>query len=392
MNSAVKQYPSKIPGLIGRWASLAALLLMALPASGQLKQSASEGINFIDATLDPINSVPSKAAPYGLEIKIGSTVGGATLLDGHKITRVAVRLPNLTHSYLADLDIMLTGPDGLGVVLMSDVALNQPAGNLDIVVRDDASLSFPAGLTPTVVSGSYKPTNLSPSDEPFPDSGSPSIQAALNAFVGKKAKDTSWKLFALDDRFTDRGNVGPWELQLWVAPIVTISNRTDQSVSPADTITIGLNPDATPSAFEDEAYNIPIEVNDPDTAVSDITMSVVDISDKNIIPDAQADEGWQVTKPTSGNIWTLRLKSKLNASGNLTLRVKINDKVTDTFFPLNVRIAPRNDPPVITKVLVPKRVAVSKKDRPSTPARAQSALNTAFRLKTRMVRRMSIPS
>lgn len=362
MNSAVKHNPSKLLRLFGQWAPLAALL-MALPASGQLKQSATQSIEFKDATLDPINSVPSKADPFGVKIEVGETMAGMPLSTSHKIQKVAVRLPGLTHSYLADLDVLVAGPDGLGVMLMSDVALNQAAGNLDLTIRDGAT-TFPVGVVPPLASGNYSPGNY-PSNDPsdpdaFPDAAfTPPAAANLGVFSGKNARGTTWRLYAMDDRFNDKGNMGPWELQLWIQPILTISNKTDQQVSPADTITIGRWVDGDgktrASMFEDVAYEIPVVVNDPDTAPANITMSVVDISDVNIIPNAQADEGWQITKPSDNTPgtreWKVRLKTKANQFGNLTLRIKVDDGGgTIVYFPLNVVVEDVNDKPTITKL------------------------------------------
>lgn len=355
MNSAVKQHPRQLPGLLGRWASLAALLLMALPASGQLKQTATKEINFVDATLDPINSVASKADPWGAdtEIAVGETMDGKALSTNHRIQKVVVGLPNLTHSYLADLDVLLTGPGSKGVVLLSDVALNQSVGSVNLSI-EDGKTPFPPGASPAVSSGSYAPTdyNVPPPVDDYLDANyTPPLGTALSAFKGMAARGSKWRLYALDDRFNDRGNMGRWELTLFIDPIVTISNKTDQEVTVDNTITIGRNPDGTPSMFEDTAYRIPVNINDPDTAHANITVSVVDISDTTIIPkDASASAGWSVERPTSGNDWTVVLKTAAHKFGNLTCRIKVDDGVNPVYFPLNVRIAPLNDAPVVDKV------------------------------------------
>ncbi|MBL9128413.1 MAG: hypothetical protein JNL97_12235, partial [Verrucomicrobiales bacterium] len=328
---------------------------MALPASGQLKQTATKEINFVDATLDPINSVASKADPWGAdtEIAVGETMDGKALSTNHKIQKVVVGLPNLTHSYLADLDVLLTGPGSKGVVLLSDVALNQSVGSVNLSI-EDGKTPFPTGASPAVSSGSYAPTdyNVPPPVDDYLDANyTPPLGTALSAFKGMAARGSKWRLYALDDRFNDRGNMGRWELTLYIDPIVTISNKTDQEVTVDNTITIGRNPDGSPSMFEDTAYRIPVNINDPDTAHANITVSVVDISDTTIIPkDASASAGWSVERPASGNDWTVVLKTAAHKFGNLTCRIKVDDGVNPVYFPLNVRIAPLNDAPVVDKV------------------------------------------
>lgn len=338
MNSAVKQLPRLPSRAFGLWACLACLLT-SLPAFGQLTQTAPSGITFVDATLDPVNSIPSRGSPYGVEIKIGSTMAGKTLRPEHTIQRVGVVLPNLSHSYLADLDVLLTGPNNGKVVLLSDIALNQTVSGVNLTIRTDTGATFPDGLTPPVSSGTYRPKNNNPdapaADETFPDVAGP-YSTDFSAFVGQNPIDKSWKLYTLDDRYRDDGSMGPWQLQLWFDPYVTISN-----VVAGGALTINMK--------EDEDYIIPVVIDDPDTAASGITVAVTGISNTGLIPNEKdKSPGWSVSAPTSGTTWNVRLRGAANQHGALTANIEVKDGVGTRNFPISIVIAPVNDTPTIT--------------------------------------------
>ncbi|HYC58467.1 MAG TPA: hypothetical protein VEK79_02775, partial [Thermoanaerobaculia bacterium] len=93
--------------------------------------------------------VGGNATPYPSPITVSGLTG--------TVTKVTATLNGFTHAYTSDIDILLVGPGGQSVVLMSDVAEATPSGALTITFDDAAAaMSSSAPLSST----SYAPTNL----------------------------------------------------------------------------------------------------------------------------------------------------------------------------------------------------------------------------------------
>ena len=142
------------------------------------------------------------AIPYPSEIK----VGGA--LKGGRVTDVNVTLIFIVHPYPSELDILLRGPSGRTLVLMSDVvAANQSGMPLNFTLDDEAS----GWLTSTThAGGTYKP-----SDDAYPDFfADPAPQHMfLQVFDGGPASGT-WTLFVTDDTSDSGGSIAGWSLTI----------------------------------------------------------------------------------------------------------------------------------------------------------------------------------
>ena len=142
------------------------------------------------------------------------TVSGMT----GTISKVVVRVNGLTHTFARDIDMILVGPGGQKVMLMSDTG-----GNLPI----NATLTFDqtvAGLLPastTIATGTYKPTDIihGGTNDNFPTPGPAPVPAApplgtatyvtpagLGVFNGLSPNGT-WNLFVVDDGSGDAGNI-----------------------------------------------------------------------------------------------------------------------------------------------------------------------------------------
>jgi uncharacterized repeat protein (TIGR01451 family) len=146
----------------------------------------------------------SSATPYPSAINVSCVPG--------PITQLTVTVTNLSHTYAADIDILLVGPAGQAVMLMSDVGGGNPINNATIDFSDAA-----AGLLPQsapVVTGAYQPTNYSPEDlMPVPAPLGP-YAASLAAFNGTDANGT-WSLYVVDDALSDIGTIADgWSLTL----------------------------------------------------------------------------------------------------------------------------------------------------------------------------------
>lgn len=141
----------------------------------------------------------------------GISVAGLT----GNITKVTATLNGFSHSFTSDVDILLVGPTGQSVVLMSDVGgFGNNVNNLTLTVDDAAASTFPGGA---FGSGTFQPTNINDGEgtDTF-DSPAPAGPhgATLSLFNGT-APNGTWNLFVRDDFAPDGGSIsGGWTISI----------------------------------------------------------------------------------------------------------------------------------------------------------------------------------
>src|SRR5262249_52663161 len=118
------------------------------------------------------------------------------------VSKVTVDLFNFNHTFPGDVDVLLVGPGGQKLLLMSDAGGGTDAVNANLTFDDAAA---PIGAT--VVSGTFSPTNIGTGDlfpAPAPAGPYPDPQQ-LSIFNGVNPNGT-WSLYVVDDGATCLGN------------------------------------------------------------------------------------------------------------------------------------------------------------------------------------------
>jgi extracellular elastinolytic metalloproteinase len=127
------------------------------------------------------------------------------------VSKVTVSLLGFNHTFPGDVDVLLVGPGGQNLILMSDAGGGTDAVNANLTF-DDAAETIGA----TVVSGTFSPTNIGTGDSfpaPAPQGTYPDPQR-LSVFNGLDPNGT-WSLFVVDDAGSDVGNIsGGWSLSV----------------------------------------------------------------------------------------------------------------------------------------------------------------------------------
>jgi uncharacterized repeat protein (TIGR01451 family) len=160
-------------------------------------------------------------------------VSGVTAI----VEKVIVTLSNLTHSLPADLDILLVGPHGQRVLLMSDVGSRPGVTDVTITFDDASPLSLPeTGLFATET---YRPTDFEQGDIFPPPAPSPPFAKQLSAFRGTDPNG-AWSLFIADDALFDTGFLaGGWGISfLTLEPFADLGITQAPQPSP---VAIGSN-------------------------------------------------------------------------------------------------------------------------------------------------------
>jgi subtilisin-like proprotein convertase family protein len=176
--------------------------------------------------------------------------GQATYTEGHAtpypgtieiqdmfapVRTVEIELHGITHTYLADLDVLLVGPNGAAVMLMSDAGVTNPPlpATLDVTIKDGpyGTMSEEFGPADGAV---YNPTNHTGNDGPAdsmptgvadPPPAGP-YGTSMSAFAGIDPNGT-WKLYVDDDQGDDVGDMVGWTLRIQAGPTALTDRFVD---------------------------------------------------------------------------------------------------------------------------------------------------------------------
>jgi subtilisin-like proprotein convertase family protein len=170
---------------------------------------------FLVGTLPPAVANPASisipnsgaATPYPSAINVSGVTG--------PVTKVTATLHGLTHTFPGDLDVLLVGPGGQKVMLLSDAGGGTDVSNITLTFEDGA----PAASLSALTSGTFSPTNSGTVDPfPAPAPAAP-YGTALSAYNGVDPNGT-WQLFIVDDAGGDVGTLaGGWSLKFTAAPL-----------------------------------------------------------------------------------------------------------------------------------------------------------------------------
>ena len=163
------------------------------------------------------------ASPYPSTVSVAGV--GASVLD------VNATLSGFSHAFPADVDVMLVGPQGQSVVLMSDVPRDDPVCGGDavglILTFDDAAAG-PIPLDSALASGTFRPTNNetyvtncapAPDVDAFPGPAPSGPYGSTLAVYNGTNPNGTWSLYVLDDGGGDSGSIGNgWSLDITTAP------------------------------------------------------------------------------------------------------------------------------------------------------------------------------
>jgi subtilisin-like proprotein convertase family protein len=207
-------------------ASLAATTAAALALTGLVTAppGTAAGGTFTQTTGITINDAAA-ASPYPSNITVSGLPRGITDLN--------VTLSSLDHTFPDNVDVMLVGPTGQSVILMSDVGGGDDVSGVNLTLDDQAAASLPNSSLLT--SGSFKPTDGNPSPDAFT---APAPNAALAANTMSAFNTTNpngtWQLFVMDDAAPNTGDFsGGWSMQITTADVPAAPVFTAPAVSPS---------------------------------------------------------------------------------------------------------------------------------------------------------------
>jgi uncharacterized repeat protein (TIGR01451 family) len=226
------------------------------------------------------------------------TVAGVT----GAVSKVTVTIKQLTHTFPEDVDMLLVGPGGQKVMLMSDTGGGVGITGVTLTFDDSAAL-LPFG--PTIFSGMYHPTDHTPSDAfPSPAPSGP-YGTNLSVLIGSNPNGT-WSLYVFDDAGGDQGRInGGWTLDIQTASPVS---------TPAD---LGVSVSAPVSAASGAPFTYAITVANYGPAVASGVSLIDTLPPGFVLTGVTSSQGSYSTAPglVTANLGTL----PLGASATLTI-------------------------------------------------------------------------
>lgn len=162
--------------------------------------------------------VGGNAIPYPSTINVSGISG--------TVTKVTARLTGYTHNFAGDVDVLLVGPGGQSVVLMSDAGSSSAPAGLNLTFDDTAAAFLPPAA---FTSGAYKPTNIADGegDDSYPSPAPPSGYASALSVFNAVSPNGTWSLYVVDDFASEGGMIaGGWSLTFSTKPDYISSSGT----------------------------------------------------------------------------------------------------------------------------------------------------------------------
>lgn len=191
-----------------------------------------------------------KAKPYPSAITVSN-------LNGF-VSDVTVTLSNMSHTFPKDVDMLLVGPAGQSVVLMSDASSVSLVGG-SFTLTDAATSFLPED--DVIESPNYRPTDYDTfgPDEPFPaPAPAEPYGSTLSVFDGTNPNGV-WSLYIVDDEGGDRGDIiGGWRLSITtIMPVNKVADLALMASASTNTLFVG----------DSLSYTFTITNKGPDTAI-----------------------------------------------------------------------------------------------------------------------------
>jgi large repetitive protein len=213
------------PSIISQSAAPLVLAIASIAFLGAVGSSSAQTFSNSTAITIPNPAVlTGPASPYPSPISVSGV--GAQLLS------ISVTLSNFSHFYPADVDVLLVGPQGQNVLLMSDVGTFLPVTGLNLTFNNTAGTSLPSASQLT--SGTYAPTNFDPVGDvdgfspPAPLVGP--YGSSFTPLLGTNPNGT-WSLYVIDDVAGNDGQfAGGWSLTITAsgAPALQVSSAVSR--------------------------------------------------------------------------------------------------------------------------------------------------------------------
>ncbi len=149
------------------------------------------------------------------------------------VQKVTATLRGFSHDWPDDVDVLLAGPSGTNVMLLSDCGGANSHHGINLTFDDAAAASIPDSAA--IGAGTYKPTNMDTTTDSLPSPAPVGpFGKTLEVFNGSNPNG-NWSLYIRDDNAMDGGSVAQgWTLSLTTSNLSYVtgaSNMADLTVT-----------------------------------------------------------------------------------------------------------------------------------------------------------------
>jgi hypothetical protein len=180
-----------------------AVLVLVVVAGMMMASLPAWAAVILNSSAISIPGGPGAATPYPATIDV-SGLSGTT-------TDVNVTLHGVSHTFPDEVAVLLVGPSGHNVMLMSDAGGGQDLNGVDLTFDDEAGTRLPDGAGTLITTRSYRPTqgaNSAVLVSSLPDPPAPAgpYGTSLSVFDGTDPNGT-YSLYVYDDSSGDAGQI-----------------------------------------------------------------------------------------------------------------------------------------------------------------------------------------
>jgi subtilisin-like proprotein convertase family protein len=195
------------------WNRLSTASALVVSVAAALASAAPAYATNVTATSADAITIPSigKASPYPAQLAVSGLPG--------PIQHVQVALHGFTHGYTDDVSVVLLGPNGKAVRLMSDVGGPSDVSGTELTFDDTAASGIPDDGP--LVSGTFKPTTGTtggfagnPAPSLLPDGPPGPYGSSLDTAFAGSGPNGTWSLYVYDDSPNDGGTISGWSVSL----------------------------------------------------------------------------------------------------------------------------------------------------------------------------------
>jgi uncharacterized repeat protein (TIGR01451 family) len=192
-----------------------------------------QNIPFQNANAITIND-NTNATPYPATLTVSGVSG--------PVNHLTVTLHGLSHAFPDDMDVLLVGPNGAAVMLMSDAGggLANSLTNVTITFDDDAANVIPDSSL--ITNGTYRAANHFTQVDPIPPFPNNTVwsNTSLAVFNGISPNGV-WSLYVVDDASGQSGMIANgWSLNIATSdPVIPGADLSIAAVDSPDPVIVG---------------------------------------------------------------------------------------------------------------------------------------------------------
>ena len=169
-----------------------------------------------------LSSVGGAGTPYPSHIFIAGVAS--------TISTITLTLSNCSHAFPNSVDILLVGPAGQQLVVMSDVGGSSAVGPVTLTLDDAAATTMASGF---LLGGDFRPTDINSGAAdsfpgvvgPYPSAAPAGTHTFTSAFGGINPNGL-WSLYAFSDGLGATGSIAAgWSLTIQTPPSIICSSN-----------------------------------------------------------------------------------------------------------------------------------------------------------------------